>query len=244
VAPPASAAPWRAAPRPTLQHRLDDFVVGLSNRLAYAGATRMADEDGPCAPLFVHGPSGVGKTHLLQGLAARFTERRPGAVVRYISAEAFTNEFITAVRAGKIDAFRKLYRKVDLLCIDDVHFFSNKDATQSELLFTLDAVGLEGSRLALASDEHPREIQKLSERLLSRFLAGAVVRVDTPDPALREKLVKLAGDRMEAAWKDAGLPILPRWFLPTQKDGPRDGFEAEGLEPAKNAAGRLVGQGG
>jgi sugar phosphate isomerase/epimerase len=60
----------------------------------------------------------------------------------------------------------------------------------------------------------------------------------------REKLVKLAGDRMEAAWKDAGLPILPRWFLPTQKDGPRDGFEVEGLEPAKNAAGRLVGQGG
>jgi chromosomal replication initiator protein len=208
AAPPASAAPWRAAPRPTLQHRLDDFVVGLSNRLAYAGATRMADEDGPCAPLFVHGPSGVGKTHLLQGLAARFTERRPGAVVRYISAEAFTNEFITAVRAGKIDAFRKLYRKVDLLCIDDVHFFSNKDATQSELLFTLDAVGLEGSRLALASDEHPREIQKLSERLLSRFLAGAVVRVDTPDPALREKLVKLLAQRRGVAIDEPAMALL------------------------------------
>ncbi len=206
--PAPAAAPWRASPRPTLQHRLEDFVVGLSNRLAYAGATRMADEDGPCAPLFVHGPSGVGKTHLLQGLAARFTERRPGAVVRYISAEAFTNEFITAVRAGKIDAFRKLYRKVDLLCIDDVHFFSNKDATQSELLFTLDAVGLEGSRLALASDEHPREIQKLSERLLSRFLAGAVVRVDTPDPALREKLVRLLAQRRGVAIDEPAMALL------------------------------------
>ncbi len=204
----APAAQWRAAPRPTLQHRLEDFVVGLSNRLAYAGATRLADEDGPCAPLFVHGPSGVGKTHLLQGLAARFAQRRPGAVVRYTSAEAFTNEFITAVRAGKIDAFRKIYRKVDLLCIDDVHFFSNKDATQSELLFTLDAVGLEGSRLALASDEHPREIQKLSERLLSRFLAGAVVRVDTPDPALREKLVKLLAQRRGVAIDEPAMALL------------------------------------
>jgi len=168
----------------------------------------MADEDGPCAPLFVHGPSGVGKTHLLQGLAARFTERRPGALVRYTSAEAFTNEFITAVRAGKIDAFRKIYRKVDLLCIDDVHFFSNKDATQSELLFTLDAVGLEGSRLALASDEHPREILKLSERLLSRFLAGAVVRVDTPDPALREKLVRLLAQRRGVAIDEPAMALL------------------------------------
>jgi chromosomal replication initiator protein len=204
----ASGVTWRSPSRQALQHRLDEFVVGLSNRMAYAAASRLAEDDGPGAPLFIHGPSGVGKTHLLQGLASRFIERRPGAIVRYVSAEAFTNEFITAVRAGKIDAFRKVYRKVDLLCIDDVHFFSSKDATQSELLYTLDAIGLEGSRLALASDEHPREIQKLSERLVSRFLAGAVVRVEAPDPALRDKLVRRLASRRGLEVDEAALALL------------------------------------
>ena len=190
------------------RYRLETFVVGASNRLAHAAATRLADEDGPAAPLFVHGSCGLGKTHLLQGVAARFATRRPGATVRYTTAEAFTNEFINAIRQNKVEPFRKAHRRLDLLCIDDVHFLASKEATQAELLHTLDAIGLDGARLALASDEHPRDIEKLSERLVSRFLAGAVVRVDTPDPGLRLELVRHLAARKGLVADDDALRLI------------------------------------
>jgi len=172
-------------------HSLEDFVVGDSNRMAYAAALRLVD-DSQCvglSPLFIHGACGLGKTHLLQGIARRFAQTHPGAVVRSTSAEAFTNEYITAIRTSKVDAFRASYRKVDLLVIDDVHFLSNKEATQGELLHTLDAACLVGARLVMASDEHPREIRKLSAGLVSRFMAGGVVRLDAPDAELCRRLV-------------------------------------------------------
>jgi chromosomal replication initiator protein len=189
VAPPVRLA--RQARGVSGGHSLEDFVVGDSNRMAYAAALRVVD-DAQCAgisPLFIHGACGLGKTHLLQGLARRFAQTHPGAVVRSTSAEAFTNEYITAIRSSKVDAFRASYRKVDLLVIDDVHFLSNKEATQGELLHTLDAAGLVGARLVLASDEHPREIRKVSAGLVSRFMAGGVVRLDAPDAELCRKLI-------------------------------------------------------
>lgn len=185
------------APRPTdtFKYQFDNFVVGRSNRLAYSAALRLAEDSTPVPPIFVHGTCGMGKTHLLRAAAGRFAERCPGSVVKYTTAEAFTNEFIQAVRANRVESFRRVYRRVDLLCVDDVHFFSNKDATQTELLHTLDAVQVDGARLLLASDEHPKEIAKLSERLVSRFMAGAVVRIDVPDAELREKLVQHLAQR-------------------------------------------------
>jgi chromosomal replication initiator protein len=210
---PAQAAP-RAMPRPRPvvkpqgRFRLDTFIVGTSNRLAHAAATRMADEDGPAAPLFLHGSCGLGKTHLLHAIATRFQERRPTATVRYTTAEAFTNEYITAVKLRKVDGFRKTYRRVDLLCIDDVHFFSNKEATQGELLHTFDAIGMDGARVVMASDEHPRDIQKLSDRLISRFMAGAVVKIDTPDDQLRLRLVKHLATARNLKLDDAATKLL------------------------------------
>ena len=219
------AAPPRPAPRPVAatspngtipvgpgvtpgRYSLDEFVIGISNRMAHAAASRLADDDLTASPLFIHGPCGVGKTHLLQGLAARYLERRPVAAVRYTTAEAFTNDYIAAVRSNRIDAFRKVYRKLDLLCVDDAHFFANKDGTQSELLHTFDAVGLCGARVALASDEHPRHIAKLHEKLVSRFLSGAVVRLDTPDPELRERLVRKLAQRRGLALEDAAALLI------------------------------------
>lgn len=192
-----------------LRHSLKDFVVGPSNRMAYEAADRLAtaqDEPG-FTSLFLHGACGVGKTHLLQGLAARYLELRPSAQVRYATGEVFTNEYITAVRAGKIDAFRAGLRRLDLLCLDDVHFLSNKTATQAEFLHTFDALEMAGSRIALASDEHPREIAAFSPRLVSRCLSGMVVRVELPDSATRSAIVRrmasLRGLRLSEAAEQA-----------------------------------------
>ncbi|QOI99161.1 MAG: ATP-binding protein [Phycisphaeraceae bacterium] len=196
-------------PSRALRLRLDDFVVGESNRVAFGAAVRVGEGtyDLP-GPLFLHGPCGVGKTHLLQGTALRFLERRPGAVVRYTTAEAFTNEYITAIRAGSMAAFRRSYRTVDLLCLDDVHFLSNKESTQRELLHTFDAAGLSRGRVVLASDEHPRAIASLSDQLASRFVAGAVIRVEPPEAGLRERLVRHVAARRGLSIEDGAVTLI------------------------------------
>lgn len=186
---------------------LDQFLVGTSNRLAYSAANQMAGGT-LTGSLFIHGPCGVGKSHLLQGLAARYQERHPGAAVRYLTAEAFTNEYIAAVRANKIDAFRKAYRRLDLLCIDDVHFVAGKEKTEFELLHTFDAIGLEGARVALASDAHPKDIARLNAKLASRFLHGALARIDPPDAELRARLVRALAERRGLRLEDPAAALI------------------------------------
>lgn len=252
AAAPAELAPAPAAPKPaaraaapvsSTRYRFENFIVGRSNRLAYSAATRAAEEDGAFAPLFIHGTCGLGKTHLLRAAATRFLERRPGSVVRITTAEAFTNEFVQAVRGGSVEPFRRSYRRVDLLCVDDVHFFASKEATQSELLHTLDAVAMDGARILLASDEHPKEIAKLSERLVSRFMSGAVVKIDPPEPELRLRLVKhIASLRQIALDDDACLLLAER---SAQSPGALGGFggsvrEIEGLLNQVEAVHRLL----
>jgi chromosomal replication initiator protein len=190
----AAAGP---SPAPAGRYRLEDFIVGESNKLAFTAAERLADVDCPRGfnLLFLHGSCGVGKTHLVQGIAARYRDRHPGATVRCVTGEVFTNAFITALKSGKIEAFRREYRDVDLLCIDDVHFLQSKDATQEEMLHTFNAIDLTGARVVLASDEHPRNVRKLSDALVSRFLSGMVVKVDLPEPALRERIVRTLAER-------------------------------------------------
>jgi chromosomal replication initiator protein len=143
--------------------------------------------------------------------------------VVYTTAEAFTNEYINALRASRLETFRRSYRAVKLLCIDDVQFFSNKQATQGELLHTFDAIDLEGARIVLASDEHPRAVRKFSSALVSRFMAGMVVRLDAPEPALRQRIVlHLAlkrGLRLEPA---AASLIASRCTPPSQACSVRD----------------------
>jgi chromosomal replication initiator protein len=176
---------------------LDLYLVGTSNRVAFDAAVRVADgaDEDAFARLFIHGPCGVGKSHLLRGIARR-RSRNSGARVRCVSAEAFTNEYIQAVQNSRVDAFRHRYRDVDLLCIDDVHFLAGKNATQVELLHTLDAIELGGARLVLASDEHPQRIGELTKALSSRFVSGMVVQVDIPDTDLRGRLLReFAGRR-------------------------------------------------
>ncbi len=180
-----------ARPRTTeAWRRLEDFVVGPTNKMAFDAASSFASGNviGNC--LVIHGSCGVGKSHLLQALCRRRRESRTQQRVRYVTAEQFTNEYIQSVRHGTIDAFRARVRRVDVLAIDDVHFLAGKTATQTEFLHTLDAVQLSGSQVVLASDEHPHLVRRLSQSLISRMLAGMVVRIDAPDLALRQALVK------------------------------------------------------
>jgi chromosomal replication initiator protein len=175
--------------------RLEDFVVGSSNTLAYEIARRTAEGgDGAERMLFLHGECGVGKTHLLQGICRRRRERSGDRMqasrVRYTTGEQFTNEFIAAVRGGSVEAFRRRFRGLDVLAIDDVHFLSNKTATQGEFLHTLDAIGLGGATVVLASDEHPRQIGRFNRSLVSRFLAGMVVELAPPDRETRRQLLR------------------------------------------------------
>ena len=185
----------RRKPAADRWRRLEDFVVGPSNTLAYEIARRTAEGgSGAERMLFLHGECGVGKTHLLQGICRRRHERSgdriQAARVRYTTGEQFTNEFIAAVRGGLVDAFRRRFRGLDVLAIDDVHFLSNKTATQGEFLHTLDAIGLGGATVVLASDEHPRQIARFNRSLVSRFLAGMVVELDPPDRETRRQLLR------------------------------------------------------
>jgi len=177
--------------------RFDDFIVGTCNQLACAAAKQMTHEDGKAiSPLFIHGACGVGKTHLLQAICQRVSKTSPGKV-RYVTAEQFTNEFIASSRSGEFSRFRNRYRNLDLLAIDDVHFVANKVKTQEELLHTLDAAGLRGARLVLASDEDPRHIRKLNRALANRLVAGMIAEIQRPDRETRcniiQKLTKQHG---------------------------------------------------
>lgn len=201
LAPPvATPAPDRSSParrsRSSRDRReagptLEDFEVGDSNRLAFDAAHRVADDlEGAASILFIHGDCGIGKTHLLRGLCARRRRLDRRARVRYVTGEQFTNEYIQSVRHQDLDTFRKGLRSLDLLAIDDVHFLSNKSATQSEFLHTVDAIAMSGATVVVASDAHPRTVNRFTGPLTSRFLSGMVVRLERPDRDLRVRLVR------------------------------------------------------
>ncbi len=203
-----------------VRHALDEFIVGPCNRLAYEAANRLGDpnEDPGFRLLVVHGSCGVGKTHLLGGLADRFRALAPGSKVWWTTAEAFTNQYVASLRANRIDAFRRRVRAVDLICVDDVHFFAGKRSTQSEFLHTIDVLEHSGARIALATDAHPRQIDRLEQRLISRCLSGMVVEVNEP---LRETRLRILTELARRRGVEAtlrALELLEQWAGPTVRD--------------------------
>ncbi|MEO1129244.1 MAG: DnaA/Hda family protein [Planctomycetota bacterium] len=204
-APPAAKPVCRSTQRAGRAASLESFVVGEPNRLAHGAAMRIADEASPgFNVLFVHGGCAVGKTHLLQAIAARYGARRPGSKARCISAERFVNEYVTAVRGRELERFRARYRQLELLCIDDAHFLAGKKATQTEFANTFEALAMSGARIVLASDEHPQRIRALSSSIRSRCLSGMVVSLDAPDRAMRRSIAAgLAARRGVALAPDA-----------------------------------------
>ncbi len=187
---PAAGRTWGHGFKP-----LEHFVVGTCNRLAYDAIQRILDDPHhPVNPLFIHGASGLGKTHLEQGLALAFKERYPKSKVQYIRCEQFTNDYITACEQGAagIQAFRVRMRHPDLLLIDDIHFLSQgqKLRTKEELFATFNELSEHGKKLVITSDAGPKDIQYLEERFIQRFSGGLVIALQKPDPAVRREVLR------------------------------------------------------
>lgn len=174
---------------------LDTFVVGSANRLAYDAMRQVLDQpDASVNPVFIHGKSGLGKTHLAQGLALAFKERYPSAKVQYLRCEQFTNEWLLALGAGPkaINAFRVKMRHADLLLLDDIHFLSQgaKPNTTNELFATFNALSEQGRKVVFTSDASPRDIKYLEASFVGRFIGGLVVELQKPDASLRREVVR------------------------------------------------------
>lgn len=189
---------------------LEEFVVGDSNRLAFAAARAVADGGGDGIDLVViHGGCGMGKTHLLEGIA--HAAMRRGARVKVTTGDAFTGEFVGAIKAGSPGSFQRRHRGVDVLCVDDAHFLAGKEATQVELVHTIEALRGSGATVVLVTDHHPSEVKRLHQSLVSRLIAGLVVRVDPPEGALRAELVRRqAGSLGMTLTDDAARVVLER----------------------------------
>jgi chromosomal replication initiator protein len=202
--PPSPAERSRHPARPP--RRLDDFVTGPGNRLAHAAAVETAQSAGAAFnPLVVHGAVGLGKTHLLEGIADALRRRHPGLNVVQLTAEAFTNGFLDAMRGGTLNTFRNRYRGAGAFVLDDVHFLAATRATQNEFLHTFNALMHGGAPIVLAADQHPRRIGKLADELVTRFLGGMVVKLEAPDPATRRAILRA---KAAARGVDVPEPVL------------------------------------
>jgi chromosomal replication initiator protein len=198
--PSAAPAAAKGASDPAPRRRFADlgsFVVGQANRLALTSAEMVARRTSHLSPLLLHGPTGVGKSHLLEGIwqIARRGPHRRTAV--YLTAEQFTTQFLEALRGSGLPNFRRKYRGVDLLLIDDLQFFVGKKSTQVELLHTIDTLMREGRQLVFAADRPPAELPELGRELTTRLQSGMVCRVEPPDEEARRGIVDHLARRMQ-----------------------------------------------
>ncbi len=180
--------------------RLEEFVTGPGNQLAHAAAREMVQTAGKSFnPLVIHGPVGLGKTHLLEAVTQGLRMVHPGLNVLSITAEAFTNSFLESMRAGTLSGFRNRYRALGALAMDDVHFLAVTRATQNEFLHTFNSLLHHGAAVIVTADRHPRRITRLMEELVTRFLGGMVVKLEPPDQTTRRRSWK-RGPRPEECW--------------------------------------------
>ena len=187
------------------RYSFDSFVVGKSNELAYNAARALADA-GPIGfnPLFLHGTTGLGKTHLMHAIGGELRARQPGAKVAYLSAEKFMVDFLAALRAKDTFSFKARLRSVDLLMIDDVQFIAGKESTQEEFFHTMNEIIGAGKRLVITADRSPQNLEGIQDRILSRMAWGLVADINAADYELRLNILhaKVAG------LKDALGPTL------------------------------------
>jgi len=171
-------------------YTFEQFVVGPSNRLAHAACRAVCGQPGTLYnPLFIHGASGLGKTHLLQATCAELIERRPETNACYTPCEAFVNDFVRAIETGRVLEFRDAIRTLDVLIIDDVQSLANREATQEELFHTFNALYQTGKQVILSADAAPAEIPTLEDRLISRFSWGLVAQIDPPNRETRQAIL-------------------------------------------------------
>jgi len=193
-----------ASPAPAIKatNTFDNFIVGPENEMAHGASLAVAKEPGHYYnPLFIHGPTGLGKTHLMHAIAHSVYAANPAARIAYISSETFTNDFISALQSGSVAPFRRRYRELDLLLIDDIHFLAGKESTQDEFFHTFNELHNNHKQVVLTSDRPASEIAKLQERLVSRFQWGMVASIQAPGLETRIAIL-----RKKAAARGLDLP--------------------------------------
>ena len=188
------------------RYSLDNFVVGENNRMSHAAAMAVADKPATrYSPLFIYSCSGLGKTHLMHGIGWQGLRIRPKSNVLYTSAEAFANDYITGIQNNALSAFRRKYRKADILLIDDIHFLAGKEAMQEEFFHTFNTLMDGHKQIVLSSDRPPGEIQALQDRLVTRFQWGLSVEIQPPEIETRIAILR----RKRADW----VVEVPDWVL-------------------------------
>ncbi|SVE45267.1 uncharacterized protein METZ01_LOCUS498121, partial [marine metagenome] len=164
------------------KYNFSTFVVGSSNQFAHAAALAVAAHPAMTYnPLFLYSAVGLGKTHLLHAIGNKICASRPGSRVRYISAESFTVDLIESIKRDKMPFFRKRYRPLDVLLVDDIQFFAGKERTQEEFFYTFNTLYESHKQLVISSDKYPKNIHNMEERLRSRFESGLVADIKPPD---------------------------------------------------------------
>lgn len=185
-------------PRVRADYTFENMAVSSSNQLAFVSASTVAKKPGAAYnPLFIYGPTGVGKTHLMQAIANEVYANKPNGKILYTTSEEFTNEVVEAIRTNNTNSMKKKFRELDLLIIDDIQFVAGKEKVQEELFHTFNTLVDKNSQIVLSSDRRPEEIKQVEKRLISRFSGGLTVDVETPDFELRTAILLIKAKKHE-----------------------------------------------
>jgi chromosomal replication initiator protein len=191
------------------KYTFDAFVTGASNRFAHAAALAVAERPGlSYNPLFIYGDAGLGKTHLLQAIAHYVRENYPAYVVRYVSSEAFLNEFVEKIKTGDSESFKRRYRDVDVLLVDDIQFFEGKKETLEEFFHTFNTLYETNRQIVLSCDRSPDDLPTLEDRLRSRFKSGLLTDIQPPDLETRLAILRKKAEREAAAVAPEVLELI------------------------------------
>lgn len=189
--------------------RLENFVVGLSNNVAFAAAQAVVSNPGlSYNPLLIYGGTGVGKTHLMIGIGNALLNKNPALKIIYCSSEQFMNNYVEALKSNQMERLRNKYRSCDALLVDDIQFFSGREGTQEEFFHTFNALSGRNSQIILTSDRSPDEIVKIESRLKSRFIGGLMVDIQSPDLDTRVAILKAKSEEKGEVISAEALAII------------------------------------